>query len=322
MIAVLDGGVSTTVQDAGRFGLFHLGMPPSGALDDFSFRAANLLVGNDEQAAVLEATLNGPTLEFGEDVVIAVTGADLPPKLDGEEQPSWTALRVRAGQTLSFDYLRGGARACIAVAGGIAVPVRFGSRSTYALCGIGGHEGRPLRAGDSLPVGPGGGAFAPRSVPERLWPRFAKESELRVIMGLCDYRLTAEGRRAFLESEWTITPAADRIGYRYRGATLEFEPREQPFGAGSDPSNVVDVGYPVGSIQVPGGTEPICLLNDGVTGGGYVTIATVISSDRDVLAQTKTHDRTRFRAVTIDDALQARRERRARLDELRALLAP
>ena len=130
MIAVLDGGVATTVQDAGRFGLFHLGMPPSGALDDYSFRAANLLVGNDEQAAVLEATLNGPTLEFGADAVIAVTGADLPPRLDGEEQPGWTALRVRAGQTLSFDYLRGGARALIAVAGGIAVPVRFGSCST------------------------------------------------------------------------------------------------------------------------------------------------------------------------------------------------
>lgn len=194
MIEVLDGGVSTTVQDAGRFGLFHLGMPPSGALDDYSFRAANLLVGNDEQAAVLEATLNGPTLAFGEDAVIAVTG-------------------------------------------GIDVPVRFGSRSTYALCGIGGHEGRPLRTGDSLPVGPGGGAFAARSVPERLRPRFAKESELRVIMGLCNYRLTAEGRRSFLETEWTITPAADRIGYRYRGATLEFELRAQPFGAGSEPSN-------------------------------------------------------------------------------------
>ena len=322
MIAVIDGGVSTTVQDAGRFGLFHLGMPPSGALDDYSFRVANLLVGNDEQTAVLEATLNGPTLEFGADAVIAVTGADLPPKLDGEEQPLWTALRVRAGQTLSFDYLRGGARALIAVAGGIDVPVRFGSRSTYALCGIGGYEGRPIRAGDELRAGPAGAAFAPRSVPERLRPRFAKELELRVIMGLCDYRLTAEGRRAFLESEWTITPAADRIGYRYRGATLDFVPREQPFGAGSDPSNVVDVGYPVGSIQVPGGNEPICLLNDGVTGGGYVTIATVISCDRDVLAQTKTHDRTRFRAVTIDEALQARGERRARLDEVRVLLAP
>ena len=323
-IAVLEGGIATTVQDAGRFGLYHLGMPPSGALDDASFRIANLLVGNDENAAVLEATFNGPTLEFPQDTVIAVAGAELPPKLDGEELPTWTALAVKAGQLLSFDFLRGGARAYIAVAGGIDVPLVLGSRSTYVLCGVGGYEGRPIRPGDLLPVAAhdrvAAAARVGRSVPEAQRPAFSKQSELRVSMGLCDYRLADAGRHAFLDSEWTVTPAADRIGYRYKGAELSFVPREQPFGAGSDPSNVVDVGYPVGSIQVPGGVEPICLLNDAVTGGGYVTIATVISADRDVLAQTKTHDRTRFRAVTIDEALAARAARRARLDAIRAAL--
>jgi biotin-dependent carboxylase-like uncharacterized protein len=309
VIRVHDGGVRTTVQDAGRFGLYHLGMPPSGALDDYSFRAANLLVGNDERAAVLEATFSGPTLEFEQDGVIAVTGADLPLALDGEEQPGWTSLAVKAGQVLSFDFLRAGARAYIAVAGGIDVPVVFGSRSTYALCVIGGLEGRAIREGDVLPVGNGRPAAAGRSV------------EQRVNMGLCDYRLSEEGRRSFLESEWTVTPAADRIGYRYRGGELSFVEREQPFGAGSDPSNVVDLGYPVGSIQVPGGVEPICLLNDAVTGGGYVTIGTVISVDRDVLAQSKTHGKTHFRAVDIEEALQARAERRARLDAVRAALS-
>jgi biotin-dependent carboxylase-like uncharacterized protein len=325
MIGVLEGGVATTVQDAGRFGLYHLGMPPSGALDDFSFRVANLLVGNSESAAVLEATFNGPTLEFPQDTVIAVAGAELPPKLDGEELPTWTALAVKAGQRLTFDFLRGGARAYIAVAGGIAVPVVLGSRSTYVLCGVGGHEGRPVRAGDTLPVGAAdlrrATTFVGRSVPAAQRPRFSKEAELRVVMGLCDYRLTDVGRRAFLETEWTITPAADRIGYRYKGGELSFVPREQPFGAGSDPSNVVDVGYPIGSIQVPGGVEPICLLNDAVTGGGYATVGTVISADRDVLAQTKTHDRTRFRAVTIEEALAVRGERKSRLDAIRAALA-
>ena len=133
MIGVVEGGIATTVQDAGRFGLYHLGMPPSGALDDFSFRVANLLVGNSETAAVLEATFNGPTLEFPHDTVIAVAGAELPPKLDGEEMPTWTALAVKAGQLLTFDFLRSGARAYIAVAGGIDVPIVLGSRSTYAL---------------------------------------------------------------------------------------------------------------------------------------------------------------------------------------------
>jgi biotin-dependent carboxylase-like uncharacterized protein len=323
-IAVHEGGIATTVQDAGRFGLYHLGMPPSGALDQFSFRVANLLVGNPETAAVLEATFNGPTLEFPADTVIAVAGGDLPPKLDGVEQPTWTALAVKAGQTLTWDFLRSGSRAYIAIAGGVDVPLVLGSRSTYVLCGVGGYDGRPLKAGDSLPVGAHDPAVARamvgRSVPAAQRPRFGKEAELRVNMGLCDYRLSEEGRRAFLEAEWKVTPAADRIGYRYKGAELGFVPREQPFGAGSDPSNVVDVGYPVGSIQVPGGVEPICLLNDAVTGGGYATIGTVISADRDVLAQTKTHDKTRFRAVTIDEALQARSDRRARLAAIRAAI--
>ncbi len=325
MIGVLEGGIATTVQDAGRFGLYHLGMPPSGALDDFSFRVANLLVGNSETAAVLEATFNGPTLAFPQDTVIAITGAELPPKLDGEELPTWTTLAVKAGQQLTFDFLRGGARATIAVAGGFAVPVVLGSRSTYVLCGVGGHEGRPLRAGDTLPVGATdlrrAAALVGRSIPAAQRPVFSKQAELRVTMGLCDYRLSDDGRRAFLETEWTVTPAADRIGYRYKGGELSFVQRQQPFGAGSDPSNVVDVGYPIGSIQVPGGVEPICLLNDAVTGGGYATIGTVISADRDVLAQTKTHDRTRFRAVTIEEALAVRGERKARLDAIRAALA-
>jgi allophanate hydrolase subunit 2 len=207
---------------------------------------------------------------------------------------------VKAGQVLSFDFLRAGARAYIAVAGGIDVPVVFGSRSTYALCVIGGLEGRAIREGDVLPVGNGSPAAAGRSVEERLRPPLPKEVELRVNMGLCDYRLSEEGRRSFLESEWTVTPAADRIGYRYRGGELSFVEREQPFGAGSDPSNVVDLGY---------------------TGGGYVTIGTVISVDRDVLAQSKTHGKTHFRAVDIEEALQARAERRARLDAVRAALS-
>ena len=174
MIRVRDGGVHTTVQDSGRFGLYHLGMPPSGALDDYSFRAANLLVGNDEGAAVLEATFSGPTLEFEQDSVVAVTGADLPPKLDGEEQPGWTSIAVRAGQVLSFDFLRAGARAYVAVAGGIDVPVVFGSRSTYTLCAVGGVEGRAIREGDVLRVGAPRPVASGRTVEERLRPALPK----------------------------------------------------------------------------------------------------------------------------------------------------
>jgi allophanate hydrolase subunit 2 len=149
---------------------------------------------------------------------------------------------------------------------------------------------------------------------------YRREAEWRVIIGLASYRINEESMDEFLSIQWTVTPDADRVGYRYRGGELKFVPREQPAGAGSDPANVVDFGYPVGSVQVPGGVEPIVLMNDAVTGGGYATIGTVISVDRDKLAQTKTNDKTRFRSVDLDEALRARKERRQHMEEIRQAL--
>lgn len=323
MIRVVEGGLSTTIQDSGRFGLYHLGVPPSGALDGFSYHVGNMLVGNAEGAASLEATYLGPTLEFTEDAIVAVTGADLPPSVDGEEKPTWEAFEVKAGATLSFSYLRGGARAYVSVAGGIDIAEVLGSRSTYTLTGVGGYEGRAVTSGDELAVGQppaNGKSRIGARVAEEDRPAFSKEVELRVMMGLCAYRLTDETVEGFLAAEWTITPDADRVGYRYRGIELEFVEREPPFGAGHDPSNVVDLGYPIGSIQVPGGVEPILLLNDAVTGGGYATIGTVVSADLDRVAQSKTHEKTRFRSVSLEEALQARAERRRRLEKIRSVL--
>ena len=138
-IEVIKPGLSTSVQDTGRLGYYHVGIPPSGALDQYALRAANLLVGNPEEAATLEFTLLGPQLLFNVDTLIAVTGAEMTPKIDGAAQACNVALRIKAGNTLTFDYVKGGARAYLAVAGGIDVPVVLGSRSTYALGAIGGH---------------------------------------------------------------------------------------------------------------------------------------------------------------------------------------
>ncbi|MDA3877843.1 MAG: hypothetical protein PF483_12235, partial [Halothiobacillus sp.] len=160
-----------------------------------------------------------------------------------------------------------------------------------------------------------------QALPKKYIPVFSTEAEIRVVIGLCSYRLTSDSLKEFLETDWTVTSEADRIGYRFRGGELEFVEREQPAGAGSDPANVVDLGYPVGSIQVPGGVEPIVLTNDAVTGGGYATIGTVISTDRDRLAQTKTNDTTRFRSVDLQEALDARRQRREKLVEIQQLLS-
>ena len=322
-IRVKSPGLLTTVQDTGRFGEYALGMPPSGAMDVFSYQVGNYLVGNEEGAAGLEITYFGPELEFTEDAVIAVTGAQMPPKINGEEAPAWETFAVEAGDTLSFDYLKSGARSYLAVAGGIEVPVFMHSRSTYTLIGLGGHEGRALKEGDELEVGEAGDRSerVGRRVDDDHIPTYSRETELRVIIGLASYRLTEESMEEFLNTTWTVTPDADRVGYRYKGGELKFIEREQPAGAGTDQANVVDFGYPIGSIQVPGGVEPIVLLNDAVTGGGYATIGTVISADRDKLAQTKTNDKTRFRSVDLDEALKARKERREQMAEIRRALS-
>jgi biotin-dependent carboxylase-like uncharacterized protein len=321
-IKVRQPGLLTTVQDTGRFGEYALGMPPSGAMDVFSYQVGNYLVGNEEGTAGLEITYFGPELEFTEAAVIAVTGAEMPPKINGEEAPTWEALEIGNGDVLSFDYLKNGARSYLAVAGGIDVPVFMHSRSTYTLIGLGGHEGRALQEGDELEIGesPSGSEQVGKSVDDDHIPAYSRETELRVIIGLASYRLTEESMKEFLNTTWTVTPDADRVGYRYRGGELKFVEREQPAGAGSDPANVVDFGYPIGSIQVPGGVEPIVLMNDAVTGGGYATIGTVISADRDRLAQTKTNDKTRFRSVELDEALEARKQRLQQMEEIRQAL--
>ena len=323
MIKVLKPGLATSIQDLGREGYYHLGIPPSGAMDSYALRAANLLVGNAPGAAALECTLLGPELHFTEDALVALSGARMTPRLDGAEMPLDEAFSVRAGQVLKFDYLKAGARGYLAVAGGFAVPEVLGSRSTYTLGGLGGFQGRRLAAGDELTVGtPTTGARAGVRLPGELVPACGGEMTLRVVPGLYHHRLTADAAKAFFADTWTVGSEADRIGYRFKGGRpLQFTPREQPFGAGSDPSNIVDSCYPIGSIQVPAGLEPIVLHRDAVSGGGYAMIGTVISSDLDLIGQLQPNQKARFVAVTLEDALAARRLYRERLQRLEQLLA-
>src|SRR5579872_94875 len=320
-IKVVKPGLSTTVQDLGRPGYYHIGIPLSGGMDRFALRAANLLVGNPEGAAVLEAAFLGPELEFTADATVAVAGAELPPKVDGAERATWTSFTVKKGQTLSFAFLKQGARAYIAISGGADVPVVLGSRSTYALGALGGFKGRKLEAGDELPVGAANGAAAGRTVPPNLRRAPGSPAVLRMMPGLYWHRITEAAGKRFFDDVWKAAPEADRIGYRFRsGRPLEFVPREQPFGAGSDPSNIVDACYPYGSVQVPGGTEPIVLHRDAVSGGGYFMIGTVISADLDLIGQLQPHAPAAFRPVTMEEALAARRERQMLLAKIREAL--
>ncbi|WP_106477920.1 5-oxoprolinase subunit C family protein [Phytohalomonas tamaricis] len=321
-IEILKPGLATTVQDLGRQGNYHLGIPPSGGMDLASVKTANWLVGNDEDAAVLECSLMGPTLRFATGCLVAACGADMAPLVDGQPRAINTAFCVPEGSELSFGFVRDGARLYLAVAGGIDVPHQLGSRSTYTLGRLGGVEGRPLKAEDRLPL-----AQPQRNVPEgRTLPHndcrfFGKSHELRVVTGLYEHRVMPESIEQFYSETWSVASEADRIGYRLKGGSaLTFKEREPPFGAGSDPSNIVDACYPVGSIQVPSGSEPIILHRDAVSGGGYATIATVISADMNRVGQMQPHHQVHFTRVSMEEALQARREEQKRLERLKCLL--
>lgn len=313
-------GLLTTVQDQGRHGYYDVGIPQGGAMDQESAQAANKLVGNTAAEAVLECTYMGPQFTVDAPATIAVAGANVPVLVNGQERPVWTRIDLAEGDSVNFGVIRGGARFYLAVRGGIDVPEVLGSRSTYAIGRLGGVDGRKLEAGDVVPVGsPAGELPSVSELPGFFRPALGGPQELRIVWGLYDHLLTEEGRRRLVEEEWKLTPVADRMGLRYQGPGVEWIEREQPFGAGSDPSNIVDAGYAVGSIQIPGGTQPIVLHRDAVSGGGYAMVGTVISADMDLLARAAPGTVTRFRAVTLEEAQDARRQRTQRLEQLWAL---
>jgi urea carboxylase len=305
---VLEPGLATTVQDTGRPGYYNVGIPQGGSMDQLSAEMANAIVGNTVNEAVLECTYIGPKLRTTAPTVMAVTGAPVDVFVNGEPREQWTRLDLDADDVLSFGIIKGGTRYYLAVAGGIDVPVVLGSRSSYVLGAVGGFEGRALNSGDRVQVGTIVATGGLAGILTELRPTYPKQIDVRVLVGLYDHRLTDVGLKTLLTATWKLTSVADRMGLRYSGPEVEWKPRKQPFGAGSDPSNIVDAGYAVGSIQIPGGKEPIVLHRDAVSGGGYAMVATVISADMDLLARSAPGTATRFRAVTMDEALAARGE--------------
>ena len=317
MFEVLSGGPQTTVQDLGRPGYLHTGMPPSGAFDSFSLRVGNLLVGNnpggrylvgrDPGDAGLEVLLMGCRLRAATEHVIAVTGGDLDPTLNGQPLPMWQAIRVYEGDEIAFRSPRSGVRAYLAVAGGIHVPTFLGSRATNVRAAVGGIEGRGLQTGDVLRIGePKNPAseLEGREWPEAARPAMGAPWTVRMVLGPQDHLFQPESVETFLTVDWKLSPISDRMGCRYIGPRLEFLPRPDYLveQAGSDPSNIVDDGTPLGGIQVPSGLEPIVMGADVPSFGGYAKIATVISADIGIVGQGKPGDIVRFRAVEADEA--------------------
>jgi antagonist of KipI len=303
-LLVHEAGPLTMVQDLGRPGYLRVGIPASGPTDPEAFILANRLVGNPAGAAGLECTLIGPRLEFSDERWVGVTGAEMPVGLNGAEAPRWVSFRVKAGDTLKLGPARSGVRAYVAVSGGIDTPPALGSRATYVRGILGGFHGRALRKGDALPLGGSNGARSEIRVRPGRIPDYTAEPEVRVVLGPQDDRFTEAGIAAFLEGPYEMLPQSDRMGARLRGPRIEHR-------SGHD---IISDGIALGGIQVIGDGQPIILLVDRQSTGGYTKIGTVCTFDIGRVGQVKPGQRLRFRRVSVGEAHAALRAHRQALD--------
>ena len=306
-IIVVKGGWLTTVQDLGRHGYQQYGVPVAGAMDSFSAVVANRLVGNPDQAAVLELTLKGPELQFERDTAIAITGANLSPTMNGNSIPLWQSILVPHGGRLSFGKQRTGTRAYLAIAGGIDVPLVLGSRSTHCASETGGFRGRPLQQGDSLCIGKPV-KFAKQLIgsrlPHHLLPHYNRTPTLRIIPGPQQNFFSNTSLATLMEATYIVSPQSDRMGYRLTGPKVARK-GSMPF---------ISDCTTMGALQVPPDGQPILLMADRQTTGGYPKIAVVISADLPLAAQLPPGDTVAFAPCTVAQAQTALRKHRAQLD--------
>ena len=310
MIEVKQPGLETTVQDyPGRIGYLEQGFPPSGPMDAWSFRQANLLVGNEASAAGLECQFLGPTLVFHQDCAIALTGADMAATLDDTDVAMYETVYVSSGQTLKMSGAMTGSRAYIAVSGGFITPEIQGSKSTFHMAGLGGVSGGALKAGEHLTIGN-------TSMPPQC--RIASQArapianhdvwDIEVVLGPNDDWIDEKGHQIFFSSEWSVSPKSNRTGIRLEGPELTFAPKatNKLPEHGDAPSNILDHGYPLGAINLAGQT-PIILANDGPSAGGFINPYTVPTAAFWKLAQSRPGQTYNFKATSVDEAHDMRR---------------
>jgi len=298
ILEILSAGALTSVQDLGRYGHGRYGVAPSGALDTFALRIANLLVGNREDQACLETMLLGPGIKILADTLVAVTGGNLSPHRNKQPIEMWRAHVFSKDDILTFKAPVSGFRAYIAVAGGIAVPPVMGSRSTNLPSGFGGYQGRPVKKDDFLLSD---GSCDNLSIAGRGFnldeiPPYPKKWTLRVIWGPQDDHFPDPSRNLFLNASYKMSPESDRTGIRLQGPVINRKLDIE--------ESIISEGVILGSIQIPGDGKPIIILGETVT-GGYRKIATVISADLPLLGQIKPGDELQFEAVSGKTAYQA-----------------
>ena len=311
MVKVIKKGLETSVQDyPGRIGTLNLGFPPSGPMDSWSFRLANVLVENEPGAAALECQFMGPTLKFNSDRIIAITGADMSPKIDGSPVPLWESLEVKKDQTLEMTFATVGARSYIAFSGGINTTPWLGSRSTFHKAGVGGIEGKAIQDGQIIPLNKSK-SVAGRKVKKNSIPVMStdKKWSVEVVKGPNDDWVDEKGHKMFLNSNWKLQSKSDRTGYRLEGPKWSFTEKATHKGLehGTFPSNIIDQGYPAGAINLAGQT-PIILVNDGPSMGGFIVPYTVPSASFWKLGQAKPGDSFNFVEISVEKAQTLRTE--------------
>ncbi len=321
-------GFLSTIQDLGRPGYLKEGLPPSGALDELAFRAANLLVGNPIEAAALELTLWGGEWECLAGGWAAIAGAEMKGRLNGEPIGNWRSLRLARGDRLDLGNCEKGCRAYLALEGGIEGTLVLGSRSTYLRAGLGGLEGRAVRAGDLLLARTGqergeqssslweekrlGQPKVPRALEQSSIPIYPNPWTLRVLWGPQEERFPAELRAVFSGDAYRVSERHDRMGVRLEGPSL----------APPEGSDLLSQAIPPGAVQVPADGQPIMMLADRQTTGGYAVIATVLGADLWRAGQLKAGDMARFQPVTLEEGRAAWRDFRAYLSQLPVHICP
>ena len=311
MAQVIKKGLETSIQDyPGRIGTLNQGFPASGPMDSWSFRLANILVGNEPGEAALECQFMGPTLKFKSDRVIAITGANMSPKIDGELIPMWESIEIKANQTLEMAFATVGARSYIAFSGGINSEPWLGSRSTFHKAGVGGIEGRAIQDNQIIPLGKNK-KIQLRKIKKDSIPIISNDKNwsIEVVRGPNDDWVDKKGHEIFLNSKWKLQAKSDRTGYRLDGPKLTFldKATNKSLEHGLEPSNIIDQGYPAGAINLAGQT-PIILVNDGPSMGGFINPYTVPSSAFWKLGQAKPGDTFKFVEISVEKAQLLRAE--------------
>jgi biotin-dependent carboxylase-like uncharacterized protein len=310
LFKVISPGLFTTVQDRGRYGYQRFGVPVNGVMDPFAAAMANHLVGNGDDAAVLECTMAGPSFAVLDHASVAVTGANMPIFLNGQAVAGWSSFRVRAGDVLEIGQAQSGCRGYIAVTGGFEVPLVMGSRSCYVGAGIGGLQGRPLQQGDRLHRGIGRILPESRRIPAKLVPQYHDRITLRAIPGPQDDYFD-EGLEMFFSTEFTVSHEANRAGYRLTGPAIRQKPGR--------PVSIISESSLPGGVQIPPNGQPIILLAEQ-TVGGYTKIATVISSDLWLVGQAMPGNTIRFQRIDLDTAHALKRNEKAIIERMKAII--